>query len=211
MPLSMLAGRDRMPLGNGFDLRLLSALEVLQARREGSELAQDGREQALCSNACLLARALEEEGSPVFEDGRAVLAGLTAAEIAALSARWSAFSRENDPGLELSQEELETVKADLKDDPGERLRWRVLRQFGALPTERRARAMKGRDYLWCLANTILDREEQLGRLCPSCRARALEEHCPVCGRASADWEESTDNASFDPERFEALRGGDGLD
>ena len=211
MSLSMLAGRDRMPLGNGFDLRLLSALEVLQARREGLELAKDGRELALCSNACLLARALEEEGSPVFEDGRAVLAGLTAAEIAALSARWSAFSRENDPGLELSQEELETVKANLKDDPGERLRWRVLRQFGALPTERRARAMKGRDYLWCLANTILDREEQLGRLCPSCRARALEEHCPVCGRASADWEESTDNASFDLERFEALRGGDGLD
>ena len=211
MPLSMLAGRDRMPLGNGLDLRLLSALEALQARREGLELAKDGRELALCSNACLLARALEEEQSPVFEDGRAVLAGLTAAEIAALAARWSAFSRENDPGLELSQEELETVKADLQDDPGERLRWRVLRQFGALPTEQRARAMKGRDYLWCLANTILDREEQLGRLCPSCRARALEEHCPVCGRLSAQWEESTDNASFDPERFESLRGGDGLD
>ena len=211
MPLSMLAGRDRMPLGNGLDLRLLSALEALQARREGLELAKDGRELALCSNACLLARALEEERSPVFEDGRAVLAGLTAAEIAALSARWSAFSRENDPGLELSQEELETVKAGLRDDPGERLRWRVLRQFGALPSEERARAMKGRDYLWCLANTILDREEQLGRLCPSCRARALEEHCPVCGRSPAEWEESTDNASFDPERFEALRGGTGLD
>ena len=125
--------------------------------------------------------------------------------------RWSAFSRENDPGLELSQEELETVKAGLRDDPGERLRWRVLRQFGALPAEERSRAMKGRDYLWCLANTILDREEQLGRLCPGCRARALEEHCPVCGRPAAEWEESTDNASVDLERFEALRGGDGLD
>ena len=211
MALSILAGRDRMPLGNGLDLRLLSALEALQARREGLELAKDGRELALCSNACLLARALEEEQSPVFEDGRAVLAGLTAAEIAALAGRWSAFSRENDPGLELSEETLETVKTDLRDDPGERLRWRVLRQFGALPTEQRARAMKGRDYLWCLANTILDREEQLGRLCPSCRARALEEHCPVCGRPAAEWEESTDNASFDLERFQALRGGDGLD
>ena len=213
MPLSMLAGRDRMPLGNGFDLRLLSALEALQARREGLELAKDGRELALCSNACLLARALEgtEDQSPVFEDGRAVLAGLTAAEIAALAGRWSVFSRENDPGLELSQEELETFKTGLKDDPGERLRWRVLRQFGALPTEERARDMKGRDYLWCLANTILDREEQLGRLCPSCRARALEEHCPVCGRSAAEREESTDNASFDLERFEALKGGDRID
>ena len=211
MPLSMLAGRDRMSLGNGFDLRLLSALEALQARREGLELAKDGRERALCSNACLLARALErtEDQSPVFEDGRAVLAGLTAAEIAALAERWSAFSRENDPGLELSREELETVKADLRDDPGERLRWRVLRQFGALPTEERAKAMKGREYLWCLANTILDREEQLGRLCPGCRARALEEHCPVCGRSTAEWGEN--NASFDLERFEALKGGDGID
>ena len=209
----MLAGRDRLTLGNGFDLRLLSALEALQARREGLELAKDGREQALCSNACLLARALErtEDQAPVFDNGRAVLAGLTAAEIAALAAHWAAFSRENDPGLELSQEELETVKTDLKNDSGERLRWRVLRQFGALPTEERARAMKGRDYLWCLANTILDREEQLGRLCPGCRSRALEEHCPVCGRSAAEWDEGTVNASFVLERFEALRGGDGID
>lgn len=213
MSLSMLAGRDRMSLGNGFDLRLLSALEALQARRESLELAKDGRERALCSNACLLARALErtEDQSPVFDDGRAVLAGLTAAEIAALAGRWSAFSRENDPGLDLSQEELETVKTGLRDDPGERLRWRVLRQFGALPTEERSRAMKGRDYLWCLANTILDREERLGQLCPSCRSRAMEEHCPLCGRPAAEWEEGTDNASFDMERFEALRGGDGID
>lgn len=108
----MLAGRDRISLNNGFDLRLLSALEVLQARREAGELAADGRELALCSNACLLARALErsEDRSPVFTDGRAVLAGLTVAEIAALAGRWSAFGRENDPGLDLSAGELENVK-----------------------------------------------------------------------------------------------------
>ena len=51
MGRSILAGRDRMSLENGFDLRLLSALEVLQARREADELAGDGRERALCSNA----------------------------------------------------------------------------------------------------------------------------------------------------------------
>ena len=49
--MSILAGRDRIPLDNGMELRLLSALEALQARREGRELAQDGRELALCSNA----------------------------------------------------------------------------------------------------------------------------------------------------------------
>ena len=108
MALSILAGRDRLSLDNGFDLRLLSAL----ARREGMELAGDDRELALCSNACLLARALErsEDRKPVFSDGQAVLAGLTAEEIAALAARWSRFSRENDPGLDLSEEALEEVK-----------------------------------------------------------------------------------------------------
>ena len=112
MALSILAGRDRMDLGNGMDLRLLSALEVLQARREAAELAGEDRERALCSNACLLARALErsEDRSPVFQDGQAVLAGLTVEEIAALAARWSQFSRGEDPGLNLDRVALENVK-----------------------------------------------------------------------------------------------------
>ena len=208
---SILARRDRMSLENGLELRLLSALEAMEARREGLEMAEDGLERALCSNACLLARALEEAGghTPVFSDGRAVLAGLTAEEIGALAGRWSRFSRENDPGLDLPGEELERVREELREDPGERLRWRVLRQFGALPTEGRARAMRDRDYLWCLANGLLDREEELERLCPSCRARALEGCCPACGQSLP--EEETGNPTFDLERFEALKEGKGLD
>ena len=66
-----------------------------------------------------LARALErsEDRSPVFADGRGVLAGLTVEEIASLAARWSAFSRESDPGLDLSQEELEKVKKNSVTTP----------------------------------------------------------------------------------------------
>ena len=41
------------------ELRLLSALEILEARREAAQLAESQGERALCSNACLLARALE--------------------------------------------------------------------------------------------------------------------------------------------------------
>lgn len=67
--------------------------------------------------------------------------------------------------------------------------------------------MKGRDYLWCLANTLLDGEEELARLCPSCRTRAQEARCPVCGRAQADFGEGTENPAFDWERFERMRGG----
>ena len=83
---SILARRDCLTLDNGMRLRLLSALEVLQARREAGGLARAPKEHALCSNACLLARALEtEEGSPIFSGGEAVLAGLRVEEIAALA------------------------------------------------------------------------------------------------------------------------------
>ena len=109
---SILAQRDCVELGNGMRLRLLSALEVLQARREAAELAGEERERALCSNACLLARALEDSGNgkPVFADGRAVLAGLTVEEIGSLAARWGELHRAFDPGLNLGEEELENVK-----------------------------------------------------------------------------------------------------
>lgn len=112
MAWSILAGRDRLGLENGMDLRLLSALEVLQARREAGELAQSQGERALCSNACLLARALErsEDHTAVFSDGRAVLAAMTVEEIASLARRWSEFSKEENPGPELSEQELEDVK-----------------------------------------------------------------------------------------------------
>ena len=104
MELSVLARRDRMELGGGMELRLLSALEVLQARREA--------EPALCANACLLARALErsETRQPVFASGQEVLSGMTVEEIAALAGRWDAFCRRNDPGLDLGREELEKAK-----------------------------------------------------------------------------------------------------
>ena len=111
MGASILAGRDRMDLDNGMSLRLLSALEVLQARREAEELAQSERERALCSNACLLSRALEtQEGEPVFSSGREVLSGLRGEEVAALAATWSRFNREENPGLAMEAGQAEGVK-----------------------------------------------------------------------------------------------------
>ncbi|MCI8421939.1 MAG: hypothetical protein HFF50_00185 [Lawsonibacter sp.] len=112
MGVSILAERDRVSLDNGMDLRLLSALEILQARREAEELVGEDRERALCSNACLLARALEytQGHGPVFSDGRAVLAALTVEEISALASRWGELHRSCNPGLTVSEEELENVK-----------------------------------------------------------------------------------------------------
>lgn len=82
----------------------------------------------------------------------------------------------------------------------------MLRAFGALPTEERARAMTDRDYLWCALNLVLDDEETLEALCPACRAEAEEARCPVCGAVTAG-DRVGENRGFDLERFERLRQG----
>ena len=111
MSASILAHRDRMELDNGMQLRLLSALEVLQARREAEELAQSEGERALCANACLLARALEaREGEAVFSSGGEVLSALRVEEIAALAGTWSQFNREENPALTMGEEQAEKKK-----------------------------------------------------------------------------------------------------
>ena len=68
------AGRERMRLEDGRELRLLSALEVLQARREA--------------------------GRPVYDSGKAVLAAMGVREIGALAGTWAAFDREENPSPE---------------------------------------------------------------------------------------------------------------
>ena len=106
----LLAGKRRTEAGEGRTLRLLSALEVLEARREAAGLAREDRERALCANACLLARALERRGRPVFPDGRAVLAAMTAEEIGALARRWSEFRRAENPSPEDGEERVDALK-----------------------------------------------------------------------------------------------------
>ena len=104
------AGRpDRLAVPEG-ELRLLSAWEVLEARREGALLAQDGREQAQCSNACLLAKALERRGKPVYESGRQVLDCLRVEEIASLAETWAWFNRKHNPSPQQSEEALAEAK-----------------------------------------------------------------------------------------------------
>lgn len=106
MDREMMALSGRMPLGNGLVLRLLSGMELLEARREAHGMARLPGEQALCSNACLLARALWLEGDeqPMFADGGQVLIALTAEEIEALCARWDEFRRGAAPDFSQSVE-----------------------------------------------------------------------------------------------------------
>jgi len=107
---SILAGKNRMALDNGMEMRLLSALEVLEAGREARKIAQEDREMALCANACLLARALETDRRPVFQNGSAVLSGLAVGEIATLAKQWSEFNDQENPGLSLNEESAQRLK-----------------------------------------------------------------------------------------------------
>lgn len=84
-------------LGRGLSLRLLSAWEELECRREGEELAGEERDRALCANACLVARTLRRNGEAAFESGREVLERLTAGQIGLLAEKWGEFDRECDP------------------------------------------------------------------------------------------------------------------
>ena len=106
----LLGGARRKRMGHGLELRLLSAREVLEARREAENLSRDGAERALCANACLLARALERNGRPVYGDGQEVLEGLTPGRIEALAGQWAAFHREENPSPEDGAERVEALK-----------------------------------------------------------------------------------------------------
>ncbi|MDY4182602.1 hypothetical protein [Pseudoflavonifractor sp. HCP28S3_F10] len=203
---ALIAGAERLELEDGYALRLLSAQETLEAGREAEELARDGTERALCANACLVARALEREGERVYPHGRAALEGMTARQIGSLARKWAAFDRAENPSAG-DGEQAEELKKSLGQAPDQRLRWRVLRTMGALPTEERVREMKERDYLWCALNLLLDEEERLDRLCPACRAEAMEGRCPVCGGLVTQGE-GGHNQAFDEARFQALSRGE---
>lgn len=90
--------------------------------------------------------------------------------------------------------------------PYERLKWRVLRYAGALPSEKRVQEMTDGDYLYCLLHEMLDREEALERLCPACRERAEEARCTCCGTLLADTA-GGGNAGFDMARFLRMKEG----
>jgi len=106
----LLGGPSELELEDGRHLRLLSAMEVLEARREAQWLARDGQERALCSNACLLARAVVRDGRPAFRDGNQVLEQMTAEEIGTLAGRWSQFNAQVNPGLNAGDEQVNELK-----------------------------------------------------------------------------------------------------
>ena len=82
----------------------------------------------------------------------------------------------------------------------------MLRYAHALPSEQRVQEMTDGDYLYSLLHEMLDREEALESLCPSCRQRAEQMHCTVCGAPLQEATAGT-NAGFDMARFARMKEG----
>lgn len=115
-----LAGRRERPVslkGEDCILRVATALEVLEARRETAELMESGEEKALCANACLLAKALYRKDQRVFEHGGQVLEKLTPGEIGKLAAELAELDRAENPSPEDAWAESVTRKKALSTRP----------------------------------------------------------------------------------------------
>lgn len=187
---------DRRPGGR---LEAVPPWDLALARREAEELGR-GEDKALWDNACLVARALRRRGRRVYSSGEAVVEHLSPARIETLARRWAQGAGRQGYAIGALKEELAAL-------PWQRLRWRVLRQFGALPTEERAKEMTDGDYLWCAVNLLLDEEEEAARLCPVCREEARAERCPVCGRETGTVSRG-ENPAFDWARFARMKRGE---
>ena len=80
--LTLFAGSGKRRLEDGWELRVVPAFAVLQARREALERsAQDDGALGLWMNACVLARALYKDGQRAFSDGEAVMQAASAEKI----------------------------------------------------------------------------------------------------------------------------------
>ena len=199
--LKLFAGSGRRKMENGLELRVVPAFAVLQARREAMEgCAEDDGALGLWMNACLLSRAVYREGVRAFASGEAVLQTVSAETVEDWTKAYAELCREENPAC--SAENAERAREALQDAEFERLKWRVLRAFSVLPGEARAKRMTDRDYLYCAAQMMLDAQEKLDALCPSCREKAKRARCPVCGEELAE-----ENAGFDEMRFEELKHG----
>ena len=111
---------------------------------------------------------------------------------------YAALCREDNPAC--SEENARLAAQALGQEDYERLKWRVLKRFGVLPSEMRARRMTDREYLYCAAQMLLDEQEKLEAMCPACREKAKRRLCPVCGEPVPE-----ENAGFDEGRFEELK------
>jgi len=179
-----------------YTLRRVSAYDAAMAASEAAALGGDGEGGIFLRNACLLARALYRNGKRRFASGEEAAKALPPETLACWMRAYGLLCRSQRQDPQLRDAEKDRLAADEEA----RLRWKVLRRFGVLPWEARAKAMGREDLLYCVLMLTLDEEEKLARLCPSCRRSLTEGGCPACGTV-----EFEQNPNFDPSRFEELK------
>ena len=169
--LGSLERREPMALSlGGCFLRLLSVYESLLCSAGARELlaslkaqgAEPGEAESVSENACLAFYCLiDKRGRRLFADALEAVRRLTLDDLLLVSERYHAL-RTAALGNEPSGGTLLESLKRRADEPMERLRWRVLRAFHALPTSEEARRMGEADYLYCYAHLLLDEEEKDG-------------------------------------------------
>lgn len=167
-----------------FELRPISAWEAIRASQE----AAGHEESALWRNACVLARALYRGRRRVFSSGEEVLKSMPAETVACWMKAYTRICMARVASWEQEKEVL-------KKDAWGRLRWKVLRSLGGPAWKDMTEA----DIGYCVLQMILDGEERLEKLCPSCRRELGQDACPVCGAVQFG-----ENPNFDEKRFEEL-------
>lgn len=185
---------------DGLRLVPVSAYALLQAQAEADRLAGENRAAAgLCAGACIVARtAHRKDGSRAFSSGEEALRTLSAEAIERLM---QAYEQMTQAGrLTGGADEEQALLSAMEQDAQERLRWRVLRAFGVLPTEARARELTQGELVYCAMQLCLDEREELARLCPACRETARTARCVCCGAPLPE-----ENAAFDEKRYEELK------
>lgn len=126
--LTLFAGSGKRRLEDGWELRVVPAFAVLQARREALERsAQDDGALGLWMNACVLARTLYKDGQRAFSDGEAVMQAASAEKIERWMQAYAALCREDNPAC--SEENARLAAQALGQEDYERLKWRVLKRF----------------------------------------------------------------------------------
>ena len=199
--LRLLGGSREVQRPGGYSLRVLTAKELLEVKAAVDKKCPEGAEKGLWSNACILTRAVCQKGQRGFSSEEARLDCWTGERIAEEMDVYREMAEDTSPELGL-EERREAILQGLRETPMERIRWKVLRAFSALPSEERVKGMTEGDYLYCAAQLLLDREEQMEKLCPECRENR-KTICPGCGRELHG--EQAQNPQFDIRRFEELR------
>ena len=176
------AKKERISLSCGeYFLCLLSVYDSLICSAQAEGLAQklmkegalQSEAEAVAENACLASFCLfGQQGCRAFSSGEEALHALTLDDLSLTAAAYHRLRAEGGFARGLDAKALQDLKRRASD-PMERIRWKVLSRFHALPNSRAARRMGDGDFLYCWIHMLLDWEEE-----------------------DDDWQEQSQNGSF---------------